>query len=68
MNKEYFDGDTPFLSPDGLLFYVLRSAFRSGRISPHLLSEATGVEIDLCISFCSDSLAEIIVEEGDEEE
>ena len=68
MNKQLWNEEGPFLSQDGLLFYILRSAFQSENLSASLLSEATGVGIDLCISFCAASLSAIELQEEEEEE
>jgi len=48
--------DMPFLSGVGVVFYTLQALFKSGAMNPWLLSEATGVEFDLCKKFCGANL------------
>ena len=52
--------DSPFLNNDETITYILRAIFCSGSLSPQILHEATGVDIDTCIQFCACSLSEVM--------
>jgi hypothetical protein len=55
-----------FLESEELLVNILRMCFLSKEISPGLLYKATGVDIDLCIEFMSNFVAEIMFNEPPE--
>ncbi len=50
----------PFLGTRESFVYLLRIIFMSGELSPQMLHEATGVDIDICSQFCSMQLAEFL--------
>lgn len=49
-----------FLGYEKSLIYIIRTVFMSGEVSPVILHEATGVNMDTCIDFCAKQLAEVM--------